>query len=307
MKTVELFSVFRRARPGSNLISLTHQQCPVENYQRARKFIRENRMFKSYSEYPFSSIIDEYPDAKALSLVTTLVEKWQRALITFYAPRANSVKEHDAVGSGFLIKTNGVHKILTADHVLDHLQLNNCYFTLNNVRFPLTQSLAKRSSKRDCAEIMPTLETIMHKETFIYFTDERRDDLEPTSSMIISGYPSSKNGLHSDKPDALQHAFCLLFNHFEYNKDTDDLYFHFDSRKKMVHPSMFEPRSVGQSLPYLNGMSGAPVLQIMKNINTGALTLRAVGIFKEHHRKKEKLLVASTLSQFSSELIALSE
>ncbi|MEI3776068.1 hypothetical protein [Pectobacterium brasiliense] len=147
----------------------------------------------------------------------------------------------------------------------------------------------------------------MHKETFIYFTDERRDDLEPTSSMIISGYPSSKNGLHVDKPDAVQHVCCLLFNHFEYHKDTDDLYFHFDSRKKMVHPSMFEPRSVGQSLPYLNGMSGAPVLQIMKNINTSALTLRAVGIFKEHHRKKEKLLVANTLSQFSTELIALSE
>ncbi|VTP16543.1 hypothetical protein PUATCC27989T_04517 [Phytobacter ursingii] len=264
-------------------------------------------MLKSYSEYPFNSILDEYPDAKALNLVTTLVEKWQRALITFYAPKPNSVKEHDAVGSGFLIKTDGVHKILTADHVLDHLQLNNCYFTLNNVRFPLTQTLVKRNSSRDCAEIMPTLEIIMHKEKFIYFTDDRRDDLEPTSSMIISGYPSSKNGLHADKPDAVQHAYNLLFNHFEYDKDTDDLYFHFDSRKKMVHPSMFEPCSVGTSLPYLNGMSGSPVLQIMKNINTGALALRAVGIFKEHHSKKEKLLVASTLSYFSAELIALNE
>ncbi|MEQ9920523.1 hypothetical protein ABRQ09_06620 [Pectobacterium brasiliense] len=81
-------------------------------------------MFKSYSEYPFNSIIDEYPDAKALNLVTTLVEKWQRALIAFYVPKANSVKEHDAVGSGFLIKTNGVHKILAASHVLDHLQFH---------------------------------------------------------------------------------------------------------------------------------------------------------------------------------------
>lgn len=264
-------------------------------------------MFKSYSEYPFNSIIDEYPDAKELNLVTALVEKWQRALIIFYAPRANSTKEHDAVGSGFLIKTDGVHKILTADHVLDHLQLNNCYFTLNNVRFPLTQSLAKRNPKHDCAEIMPTFEIITHKETFIYFIDERRDNLEPTSSMIIPGYPSSKNGLHADKPNAVQHAYCLLFNHFEYDKGTDDLYFHFDSRKKMVHPSMFEPCSTGKSLPYLNGMSGAPVLQIMKNINTGALTLRAVGIFKEHHRKREKMLVASTLSLFSSELIDLIE
>lgn len=262
-------------------------------------------MFKSYLEYPFTSIIAEYPYAKESNLVTTLVKKWQRALITFYAPRANSVKGHDAVGSGFLIKTDGVHKILTANHVLDHLQLNNCYFTLNNLRFPLTKSLAKRNSTRDCAEIMPTLEIIMHKKTFIYFTDKQRDDLEPTSSMIIAGFPSSKNGLHADKPDAVEHAYCLLFNHFEYNKDTDDLYFHFDSRKKMIHPSMFEPCSIGQSLPYLNGMSGAPVLQIMKNINTGALTLRAVGIFKEHYRKKEKMLVASTLSQFSSELIAL--
>lgn len=49
--------------------------------------------------------------------------------------------------------------------------------------------------------------------------------------MIISGYPSSKNGFHADKPDAVQHVYCLLFNHFEYHKDTDDLYFHFDSQK----------------------------------------------------------------------------
>ncbi|UDQ78564.1 hypothetical protein LJN55_13870 [Erwinia rhapontici] len=129
-------------------------------------------MFKSYSEYPFNSIINEYADAKALNLVTTLVEKWQRALITFYAPRANSVKEHDAVGSGFLVKTDGVHKMLTADHVLDHLQLNNCYFTLNKVRFPLTQSLAKRNSKRDCAEIMRPLKPLcIKKHSFISLTN----------------------------------------------------------------------------------------------------------------------------------------
>lgn len=263
-------------------------------------------MFKSYIDYPFYSIMEEYPDAKALSLVTTMVEKWYRALVTFYAPRANSKKEHDAVGSGFLIKINGEHKILTADHVLDHLQVNDCSFSLNNVRFPFTQTLVKRNSARDYAEIMPTLEIHLHQETFIYFSDDERDDHEPTSSMIISGYPSSKNGLHTDKPDTVPYAVSILFNQFEYDKATDDLYFHFDSRKKMVHPSMFEPRSVGKSLPYLNGMSGAPVLQIMKNVNTGALALRVVGIFKEHHRKKEKMLVASAFGKFSSELIALS-
>lgn len=263
-------------------------------------------MFKSYSDYPYYSIIEEYPDAKSQNLVTTLMEKWQRALITFYAPKANSKKEHNAVGSGFLIKTDGGHKILTADHVLDHLQVDDCYFALNNVRFPLTQTLVKRNSARDYAVITPTLEIFLHRKDFIYFTDEKRVDLEPTSSMIIVGYPSSKNGLHADKPDSVQHAVSILFNHFEYDKTTDDLYFHFDSRKKMVHPSMFEPCSVGQSLPYLNGMSGAPVLQIMQNINTDALTLRVVGIFKEHPRKKEKVLVASAFGKFSSELTALS-
>lgn len=126
-------------------------------------------MLKSYLVYPFNSITDEYTDAKALNLVTKLVKKWQRALITFYASRANSKKEHDAVGSGFLIKTDGEHKILTADHVLDPLQVNNCYFALNNVRFPLTQTLTKRNPARDYAEIMPTLEIIFSSGNFHIF------------------------------------------------------------------------------------------------------------------------------------------
>ncbi|WP_370635127.1 hypothetical protein [Pantoea sp. DY-15] len=172
--------------------------------------------------------------------------------------------------------------------MLDHLQVDDCYFALNNVRFPLTQTLVKRNSARDYAVITPTLEIFLHPKDFIYFTDEKHKDLEPTSSMIIAGYPSSKNGLHADKPDSVQHVVSLLFNHFEYDKETEELYFHFDSRKKMVIPSMFEPLSFAQSLPYLNGMSGAPVLQIMQNVNTDALTLRVVGIFKEHHRKKRR-------------------
>jgi hypothetical protein len=48
-------------------------------------------------------------------------------------------------------------------------------------------------------------------------------------------------------------------------------------------------------------MSGSPVLQIMDNVETGKLTLRAVGIFKEHRVKTQKCLVANTFIQFADE------
>jgi hypothetical protein len=45
--------------------------------------------------------------------------------------------------------------------------------------------------------------------------------------------------------------------------------------------------------------------KIMKNTNTGALSLRVIGIFKEHHKKKKQQLVASAFDSFSKELIML--
>lgn len=264
-----------------------------------------DRIFKSYLKYPFHSIINEYPDARKQNLITHMVTKWQRAIIAFYAPKANSDKAYDMIGSGFLINIKGAYAIVTANHVMEHLQQNNCYFYLNNKLFPLTKTYMMRNQLRDYAFIMPTEEIFSHEKKFIYFDDAFCQDLEPTSSVIISGYPSTKNSIHVDRPNKGQQLYSILFNYFEYDRDSEDLCFPFDSKPKMICPEMFEPLSHSKSLPFLNGMSGSPVMQIMKNTNTSALSLRVIGIFKEHHKKKKQQLVASAFDSFSKELIML--
>lgn len=52
----------------------------------------------------------------------------------------------------------------------------------------------------------------------------------------------------------------------------------------------------------LRGMSGCPVTQILINENSGVITLRAIGIFKEQKNKREKKLVACTFTKFADEL-----
>lgn len=263
-------------------------------------------MFKSYFQYPFDSILDKYPDALEYNLATHLVEKWERAIIAFYIPKANSKKEFIAIGSGFLVKTNGVHAIITANHVMEDLIKNDCYFSLNNSLFPLRKTMFQKSNSRDYAVIMPTEEIISYDKNFISFTTDLHQDLEPTTSMIISGFPSNKNNHNINNPHKPAKIYSILFNSFEYNTDHEDIYFYFDSRKKMIRPEMFEPLSSEKSLPSLAGMSGAPVMQIMINKNTSALTTRVIGVFKEHHRKKGKYLIASALSNFSEEITSLS-
>ncbi len=262
-------------------------------------------MFKSHLQYPFDSILNKYPDALESSLVTQLVKKWERAIIAFYIPKVNSKKEFFAVGSGFLIKINGVYAIVTASHVIDDLIKNECYFSLNNNFFSLSKTIIRKSSSHDYAVIMPTKEIMSYDKNFISFSNELRQDLEPTTSMIISGFPSNKNNHNMNKPQKPAQLYSILLNSFEFNIDNEDIYFHFDSRKKMIRAEMFEPLSSEKSLPSLEGMSGAPVMQIMINTSTGALTPRVVGVFKEHHRQKEKYLVAGAFINFSEEILAL--
>ncbi len=262
-------------------------------------------MFKSYLQYPFNNILHDYPDCHASSLITQLVEKWQQAIIAFYVPENNSNKNFISVGSGFLLKNNGFHSIITANHVMDELINKECYFSLNNIFFPLGKVIYKKSDSHDYAAIMPPKALMCSEGNYIAFSNELSKNHEPTMSMIVSGFPSNKNKYNPDKSERNAQLYSILFNSFEFDSNREDIYFNFDSRKKMIRTEMFEPLSFGKSLPSLAGMSGGPVMQILKNKSTDALTLRVVGVFKEHHRQKGKYLVAGAFINFSEEIKAL--
>ncbi|MBA0218795.1 hypothetical protein H4F33_14000 [Pectobacterium brasiliense] len=262
-------------------------------------------MFKSYLQYPFNSILYDFPNSHESSLGTMLIDKWQRAIIAFYVPEINSNKNFISVGSGFLIKKNGFYSIITANHVVDELINRMCFFSLNNSFFPLDKIIYIKSESHDYAAIMPPKALMHSEENFIAFSDELGQDYEPTMSMIVSGCPSNKNKYKLDKSGINTQIYNIFFNSFEFDSRKEDIYFNFDSRKKMIRTEMFEPLSSGKSLPSLEGMSGGPVMQILKNKNTNALTLRVVGVFKEHHRQKGKYLVAGAFINFSEEIKAL--
>ncbi|MDM2848775.1 serine protease [Citrobacter sp. Cpo074] len=252
--------------------------------------------------YPYPSILELYPYGIDDNLASQLTEKWERAFVSFHAPKPNSRKETLTMGSGFLMLLGGNPFIVTASHVIDDLKdLDSRYFRVEDKVYPFEKVSVFFNSEQDYAFIELPKEMLTSEKGFIFFTDSPRTDLIPTSSMIISGFPSSKNKIHKDRPGKVLQRFNFVHHHFEYNTLNEELHFPFDSRQGKGTPVRTEPASTFSSVPLLEGMSGAPVLQIMQNIHTEALTLRVVGIFKEHRSKTEKCLVASTFIHFAEE------
>ncbi|HBM0091563.1 TPA: trypsin-like peptidase domain-containing protein [Salmonella enterica subsp. enterica serovar Tilburg] len=253
--------------------------------------------------YPYSSVLELFPNAADMNIITQLTNKWERAFISFHAPKANSKKELLTVGSGFLMMLNGMPFIVTASHVIDEIkEIDDRYITIEKQLYQLKKAEIHRDKEQDYAFIELPQAILSLKKGFIFFSNIVRNDLSPTSTMIISGFPSSKNKFHKDKPNTGLQRLNFAFHHFEYNTSNEELHFPFDSRPGKGTPIKMESTSTITSLPSLAGMSGAPILQVMENISTGALTLRVVGIFKEHRAKTEKCLVASTFVQFAEEM-----
>lgn len=253
--------------------------------------------------YPYPSIIDLYPDGIDDNLASNLTKKWERAFVSFHTLKPHSKKETLTVGSGFLMQINSRPYIVTASHVVEGIKdLDSRFFRVEDQIYPFENLAVHLNSEQDYALIELPEKMLISGKGFIFFTDVPRTDISPTSSMIISGYPSTKNKFHKDRPTKGVQRFNFVHHHFEYNTQNEEIHFPFDSRPGKGTPVESEPASSFSSVPHLEGMSGAPVLQIMQNIHTDALTLRVVGIFKEHKSKNEKCLIAATFIHFAEEM-----
>lgn len=253
--------------------------------------------------YPYPSIIDLYPDGIEDNIASQLTDKWDRAFVSFHAPKPYSKKETLTVGSGFLMLINNVPYIVTAGHVVEGMKdLDSRYFRVERQMYPFENIAVHYNSEQDYAFIELPEAMLNSGKGFVFFSDVSRTDISPTSSMIISGYPATKNKFHKDRPNKGLQRFNFVHHYFEYNSQNEEIHFPYDSRQGKGTPVRTEPASTLTSVPYLEGMSGSPVLQIMQNIHTEALTLRVVGIFKEHRSKSEKCLVASTFVLFAEEI-----
>lgn len=252
--------------------------------------------------YPYQPITHIFPDGVKDSIITKLTSPWKRALVSFHIPKPNSKKELLTIGSGFLKLIDGYPFIFTASHVVrDIKDLDARYFMVDGELYPLEKVEVHLNDTQDYAAIELPASMLAADKGFVFFNNQPRPELRPTSSMIISGFPASKNKFHKDKPNKGLNQLNFAFHFFQYNSLNEELHFPFDSRPGKGTPITIEPESSFDTLPSLSGMSGSPVLQVMDNTKTGALTLRAIGIFKEHKTKNEKCLIASTFVQFAEE------
>lgn len=260
-------------------------------------------MLISSLKYPFPPITHLFPHGIEENIITRLTAPWERALVSFHVPKPYSTKELLTVGSGFIILIDDHPLIFTASHVVrDIVNFDARYIMIDGDLYPLENTHVLLNDTQDYAAIPLPKKILTSEKSFIFFNNQARPELKPTSSMILVGFPASKNQLHKDKEKKGLSRLNFAFHHFQYNTLNEELHFPFDSRLGKGTPIDVEPESHYNSLPSLSGMSGAPVLQIMENLDTDALTLRVIGIFKEHRTKNDKCLVANTLIQFADEV-----
>jgi hypothetical protein len=260
-------------------------------------------MIVTSENYPHPSILDEFPFGIQDDVVSKLTEKWRPAMVSFHVNKPHSDKDLLMVGSGFLLDMFGTPFIATASHVLMQVREANLRIIIvGGQKYRFEKVEAYHNEEQDYAMINPPEEMLKSNRPFSFFKLAPRPELSATSSFIIMGYPSSRNKFHKDKEWKGLSCFSVAFHSFKYDTDNEDLIFHYHSKNaKKGLGITFEPSSSFNSVPELEGMSGGCIVQIMINSETDELTLKPVGIFKEH-KKKLNYLVGCTFIPFADEL-----
>lgn len=253
--------------------------------------------------YPYQSIEAFVPNWLEKNLTSTLVLDWRSALVSFFVKKEFSAQEAVLVGSGFLYLLDGkVPCIVTASHVITEMRKSDLPFiSIDGVKFLFENLEILFNNEQDYA-VIPLPEKIAmdipHSKLFTCIHNTREIK---TSTFVIIGYPAKHNKLHRLRPDRGLTPFALTFHNFQYERETEDIFFHFITNGKRKNIT-FEPISCTTSIPSLAGMSGGVIAQIVMSSNVERYSLRAVGSFKEHRTKRGNFLVGTTFIDFSNEL-----
>jgi len=262
-------------------------------------------MFIEDFKYPFRSIIEEIPGTIDDSHATQLSNKYQRALVSFFTWKKNSKRELILCGSGFLLLMPGAPNIviITASHVVtDLINADFRAISIDGENYPFEKVNVLHNSEQDYA-LVELPKAIFDKEkTLPYFDLNYRTQLTPLRSFMITGYPGSRNTFHIDRDSKGLNRLNLIFHSFGFDTETEDIFFKYNDKKgKKGTQFTPEPLSDNNNLPNLEGMSGGVISQIMIDLSKDSLSLRPVGIFKEHLKKKH-FLVGNTFIPFADEL-----
>ncbi|MBV4369005.1 serine protease [Erwinia phyllosphaerae] len=254
--------------------------------------------------YPYPSIIHWSPTWIEENKSTGLALKWQSSLVSFFITQPHHKQEAFLIGSGFLCLLSGqIPCIVTASHVIKDMQQSDFSFiSIDGKKFKFEHLEIYFNDDQDYA-IIPMPEEIIKEIPQSILFNNRCDNekYEKTSSFVIMGYPSKANKLHKLRPEKGLSPFNINFHGFLYERETEDIYFHFvaDGKEKNI---CFEDVSTNKTVTSLAGMSGSVIAQLIINKKSGEVSLKSVGIFKEHRPKRGDFLVGSTFIDFADEI-----
>lgn len=256
--------------------------------------------------YPYLPVGVFVPDWIEKNKTSAIALDWRSALVSFFVKKEFNTQEAFLVGSGFLYLCDGkMPCIVTASHVIVEIRKSDLSFiSIDGVKFLFENQEVFFNDEQDYAVIPLSEKITMGIPNSKIFTSTHDSSEMKTSSFIIMGYPARHNSLHRLRPNKGLTPFNITFHHFHYERETEDIFFHFVPDGKMKNIT-FEKISSTTSVPSLVGMSGGVIAQIVMNRTNGQLSLLAVGIFKEHRVKRGNYLVGATFIDFSDEVNAL--
>ena len=244
------------------------------------------------------------------------------SLVSFFKMKPNSNTQFESIGTGFICVLDEELYLMTAYHVFKQIieEKNNPFYVyipgiLENKNIFEFKKILKIQENANYTRVkidkdgdtifIPTNEEIVSKNKvknnsaipYVYFSDLNKDGmLEPTSSFMISGFPSNKNQFHKNRDkEPVFNAVNLIFHGAQYEQKLNTIYFFGDKKDNKVESNSAYSPSVKNFIP--TGMSGSPVFQfyIKKTEDGPKIKLILIGIFTEF--KKNKLQFKATVLQ----------
>ena len=256
------------------------------------------------------SIIDYSPDFILTNGGNELAKDISKSLVSFIIPLPNSNTQYQSIGTGFILKylDNKLY-LCTANHVFKQvlkIGLNNCVLKFtwdntennkillshtirlskNNNDFYIDKSHFYIDEQRDyfLIELSEGFLSKMPTDCYIYFlTKKRLNDcgIIPTSSFLITGFPSNKNKFHKKRKGS-SHIQTIVSHEAKYCNDTNDIYIYADKNAGKVEPDSAYSPVVKDFNP--QGMSGSPLFQIYVNEEKNKYVAIFIGIFTEYRQ-----------------------
>jgi hypothetical protein len=245
---------------------------------------------------------------KIHDLLGGIAEIARKSLAKFVVEPDGDPNRLQVIGTGFWAEVNGDPKIISAHHVLTEFNMSSGGGVIAaNHRWKIPRSFFIADPDADIAIIEPyrvtgidgnDLATIPSLSIF------QADDFlrwQKTSSLLIVGFPASKNIFDRRKPKSSLEQYFQYFSHeFELDESLSKIECGYHEGV-----SFAEGKAVKVPLPNPEGLSGSPVQMIVceESPFSFKLAARVVGVVTAWQPKAKKLVIR----QIGTALVAANE